>query len=116
MSANTERSQTMDAKEEESLGSDLAQESGEVVAQTVPAPSKTPFFQAINALRYQRQAMIQAIEDQTKCPLICYVAGINAPVHRDDTIGFVDLLHNLESDHALDLLLHTPGGDTDAAE
>jgi hypothetical protein len=106
----------MDAKEEESPGSDLPKESGEVVAQTVPALSKTPFFEAINALRYQRQAMIKAIEDQTKCPLICYVAGINAAVHRDDIIGFVDLLHNLESEHALDFLLHTPGGDTDAAE
>jgi len=82
----------------------------------VPEPTKTPFFQAIHALRYQRQATIKRIEELTGQPLICYVAGINAPIDRDDTVGFVDLLHNVEPDVDLDLLLHTGGGDIDAAE
>jgi hypothetical protein len=82
----------------------------------VPAPAKTPFFQAIHALRYQRQAIIRRIEELTGQCLICYVAGINAPIDRDDTVGFVDLLHNVEAETNMDLLLHTGGGDIDAAE
>jgi hypothetical protein len=60
--------------------------------------------------------MIKAIEATTGCPLICYVAGIAAAIDRDDTMGFVDLLHNIEPNHDLDFLLHTPGGDADAAD
>jgi ATP-dependent protease ClpP protease subunit len=84
--------------------------------QAVPTPSKTPLFQATNALRYQRQATIKVIQEQTGRQLICYVAGSLAPVDRDDTIGFVDLLHNVRGGQDLDLLLHTGGGDIDAAE
>lgn len=87
-----------------------------VLEQAVPMPSKTPLYQAINALRYQRQATIKLIQDQTERQLICYVAGIQAPIERDDTIGFVDLLHNVRRGRDLDLLLHTIGGDIDAAE
>ncbi len=87
-----------------------------VISQAVPAPSKTPLFQSIHALRYQRQALIQTIEDRSRCPLICYVAGISAPIDRDDIIGFVDLLHNVSPNQDLDFLLQTPGGDTDAAD
>lgn len=78
------------------------------------APLKTPLFQAMNAARYQRQSLIRRIEKRTGRPLICYVA--TASVTRDDTLGFVDLLHNLRGPLAVDLLLHTPGGDIDAAE
>ena len=34
----------------------------------------------------------------------------------DDTVPFVDLLHNVNPGESLDLLLHTGGGDIDAAE
>src|SRR5262249_18981403 len=85
-------------------------------AQVAPEPRKTPFYQAINALRYQRQAIIERIQGRTRVKLICYVAGIGAPISRDDTIGFADLLYKLRSAAPLDLLLHTPGGDIDAAE
>ena len=37
-------------------------------------------------------------------------------IDRDDTIGLVDLLHNVPPGEDLDFLLHTPGGDIDAAE
>ena len=87
-----------------------------VVEQVVPAPTKTPLFQAHNAARYQRQAEVKLIQEATGRLLICYVAGKHAPVDRDDTIGFVDLLHNVRADSDLDLLLHTGGGDIDAAE
>lgn len=80
------------------------------------APLKTPLFKTMNAARYQRQSLIHRIQERTGRPLICYVAGIAASVNRDDTLGFVDLLHNLRGPLAIDLLLHTTGGDIDAAE
>src|SRR6185369_6516952 len=73
-------------------------------------------FQAVNAARYQRQSLIRQIQEQTGRPLVCYVAGIAASLTRDDTLGFADLLHNVPANGPLDLLLHTPGGDIDAAE
>jgi ATP-dependent protease ClpP protease subunit len=88
----------------------------EVLEQAVLPPTKTPLYQAHNALRYQRQATIKLIQENTGRQLICYVAGNQAPVDRDDTIGFVDLLHNIRASQDLDLLLHTGGGDIDAAE
>src|SRR5207247_2870311 len=81
-----------------------------------PSPTKTPMFEATHAARYARQAAIKAIEERCGCALICYVAGRAAPLESDDTIGFVDLLHNVERGQNLDLLLHTGGGDMDAAE
>ncbi len=80
------------------------------------APSKTPMFQAAHADRYQRQALIKTIEDETKRRLICFVCGEDAMIKRDDTLGFVDLLFNIKKGEDIDLLLHTPGGDPDAAE
>jgi hypothetical protein len=91
-------------------------ESGDDAADILPGPSKTPFYQAIHAQRYQRQDLIKEIQKQTGRKLICYVAGQQAPVSRDDTIAFVDLLHNITSQDDLDILLHTGGGDTDAAD
>src|SRR5262245_60580334 len=83
-----------------------------VVAEyAVQSPSKTPLYQAYNASRYQRQALIKLIQDMTGRVLICYVSGKHAPIDRDDAIGFVDILHNIRSDCDLDLLLHTGGGD-----
>jgi ATP-dependent protease ClpP protease subunit len=87
-----------------------------VTEQAVPSPSKTPLYQAYNASRYQRQAVIKLIQDATGRVLICYVAGKHAGIDRDDAIGFVDLLHNIRPECDLDLLLHTGGGDIDAAE
>lgn len=94
------------------------------ISQDEPAPSepqtkrsieKTPMFTAMNAARYQRQTIIRDIENGNP-KLLCYVAGIKAPVDRSDTLGFVDLLHNVTPGDPIDLMLHTPGGDVDAAE
>ena len=80
------------------------------------AQTRTPLFQAYNAARYQRQELIKRIQDDTKRLLICYVAGGQRRIDRDDVMPFVDLLHNVPTGAELDLLLHTPGGDIDAAE
>lgn len=88
----------------------------DVIGQSIPAPTKTPLFQAIHALRYQRQAIIKKIEERSGNLLICYVSGPACMVDRDDTVPFVDLLHNIPPNQNLDLLLHTGGGDIDAAE
>lgn len=79
--------------------------------------TKTPLFQAMHAERYQRQSLIKRIQDEvTQRKLICYVAGSSALINRDDTLGMADLLHNIVKGSDLDFLLHTPGGDMDAAE
>lgn len=76
---------------------------------------KTPMFTAMNAARYQRQVLIREIETENP-KILCYVAGLKAPVDRADTLGFVDMLHNVTPGEPIDLMLHTPGGDVDAAE
>ncbi len=87
-----------------------------VIERSVPAPTKTPLFQAIHAERYQRQAIIKNIQERSERRLICYVSGGSCAIDRDDTVPFVDLLHNVPPRENLDLLLHTGGGDIDAAE
>ena len=73
-------------------------------------------FTATHAGRYQRQALMKEIESkQNDADLICYVSGDRREIERDDTIGFVDLLHNVPIANNIDLLLHTVGGDVDAA-
>jgi Serine dehydrogenase proteinase len=71
---------------------------------------------AIHAERYQRQAIIKNIQERSERRLICYVSGGSCAIDRDDTVPFVDLLHNVPPREDLDLLLHTGGGDIDAAE
>lgn len=78
-------------------------------------PSKTPLYEAMNAARYARQALIKEIEQLTKTSLICYVSP-NSEIERDDVIAMVDLLHNTVPGAPIDLMLHSPGGDIDAAE
>ena len=78
--------------------------------------TKTPLFQAYNAPRYQRQEIIKQIQDSTGSRLICYVSGIRSSIDRDDVMPFADLLHNMPPNEDIELLLHTPGGDGDAAE
>ena len=79
-------------------------------------PTKTPMYEAIHAPRYHRQALIKSIEGESGSRLICYVSGRGAVIDRDDTAGFMELLHNIQPEENVDLLLHTRGGDVDAAE
>jgi hypothetical protein len=73
-------------------------------------------YEAVNAPRYHRQALIRAIEEECGRSLICYVSGREATIDRDDTAGFMEVLHNVQPGEDVDLLLHTRGGDVDAAE
>ena len=77
---------------------------------------RTPMFLAKNFSRYERQRLIQQIENKTGRTLLCYVAGANTLINRDDVIGFNELLHNVSSGDRIDLLIHTLGGDIDSAE
>lgn len=79
-------------------------------------PKITPMYEAINAPRYHRQELIRTIEREWGRRLICYVSGRAATIDRDDTAGFMELLHNIPPEENIDLLLHTRGGDVDAAE
>jgi len=85
------------------------------VPQSKQQAEKSPMFTAMNAARYQRQALIREVEKKQPT-LLCYVAGVKAPVDRADALAFVDMLHNLTKGEPVDLMLHTPGGDVDAAE
>ena len=84
----------------------------------VPQATKTPLFQANNSDRYRRQTLINQIQARTKRLLICYVSGGSdeCVIDAGDTMPFVDLLHNVPSSRDVDLLLHTIGGNVDAAE
>ena len=73
-------------------------------------------YQAMHADRNQRQTLIKQIQETSGRQLICYVSGIAALIDRDDTLALVDLLHNVTLGNNLDFLLHTGGGDIDAAE
>ncbi|NUM53521.1 MAG: hypothetical protein HUU46_07750 [Candidatus Hydrogenedentes bacterium] len=79
------------------------------------SPLKTPMYKAMHAERYQRQAQIGQLQKESGSHLICYVSS-GARITRDDTLGVVELLHNIKPNSDIDFLLHTGGGDIDAAE
>ena len=91
-------------------------EAGLPIERGVPPGNRTPLFQANSAARYQRQTMIQEIQGRTGRRLICYVSGSGCMIDESDTMPFVDLLHNVRPGESVELLLHTPGGNIDAAE
>ncbi|MGW1341373.1 SDH family Clp fold serine proteinase [Kribbella sp. NPDC002412] len=82
----------------------------------LPQPTQTPFYRATQGARYRRQELIREIEAATGRTLICYVSGPAGYVERDDVLPLTDLLYHVEPDAKLDLMLHTLGGEVDAAE
>lgn len=72
-------------------------------------------YEAQNAERYLRQTQIKQIQGKER-RLLCYVSGPGARITRDDALGIVEMLHNVPPGSSIDLLLHTGGGDIDAAE
>src|SRR6516165_7098225 len=88
----------------------------DVAPEAADLPTRTPMYKANRADRYLRQAKIKEIGEKTGAQILCYVSGRDAQIDRDDTIGFVDLLHNVRRGQNIDLFLHTRGGDLDAAE
>jgi Serine dehydrogenase proteinase len=77
---------------------------------------KTPMFHALHHARYERQERIARIQERSGSKLICFVAADKVEISREDTLGFGDLLHNIDPGTPIDLLLQTLGGDIDAAE
>ena len=98
-------------------------EQGPNKADELPAlerPAKTPFYEALHGDRYHRQDLIRSIQERshTGAALMSYVAGAGdgAEIHRDDVLGFVDLLRPIEPGRSIDLILHSGGGDIHPAE
>lgn len=82
-------------------------------------PTQTPLFYATNRARYERQGLIRQIEEITGRTLIIYVANLNHPqsmITRNDIVPFNEICHDIQKDEKIDLFLHSPGGDPDAAE
>jgi hypothetical protein len=82
----------------------------------LPQPRQTPLFQATQSARYRRQDAIREIQDATGRKLICYISGQAGSIERDDVLPLMDLLRGVKAGDRLDLMLHTYGGDVDAAE
>ncbi len=59
--------------------------------------SKTPLFEANHASRYQRQTLINQIQERTKRSLICYVSGIECIIDENDTMPFPASVHTARS-------------------
>lgn len=85
-------------------------------APPIPPMKRTPAFAATNGMRYRRQELIKEIELATSSQLICCIGGAATAIRRDDVLFLSDLLHNIRRGEPIDLMLHTPGGDMDAAE
>lgn len=82
-------------------------------------PQQTPLFHATNRERYERQSLIKQIEDLTGRHLIVYVANFNHPmnmIRRDDVVPFSEICFDIPTNSKIDLMLHSPGGDPNAAE
>lgn len=77
---------------------------------TISAP-QSPYFRALQAPRYERQAIIREYEERFECALIV----INGPIHRDMIAPFEDAIGDLEPDEGLDLMLTSLGGDGEIA-
>lgn len=80
---------------------------------------QTPMFRALQSDRYARQRAIEDIQVHTDRKLIVYEANLwseRSGIGEDDIQPFADLLVRLSPGENLDLLVHSPGGDIDAAE
>ena len=98
------------------LNSPSSDEAGSSIGLETPTDTRTPLFQANSAARYQRQTMIAQIESRSGRRLTCYVSGSECIINENDTMPFVDLLHNVRPGERVELMLHTRGGSIDAAE
>ena len=77
---------------------------------------RTPMYVTKHSSRYQRQDLIRTIENKTGRTLLCFIAGNQCRINRDDVVGFVELLYKVSSTEKIDLMIHTLGGEIDAAE
>ncbi len=80
---------------------------------------QTPFYRAVRSDRYSRQDAIRQIQSLTDRQLIVYEANIlssGGSLSEQDIQPFADLLSRVDRGSRVDLMLHTSGGDIDAAE
>lgn len=101
--------------EDISTGEPNQQEGDDANAAKAMSPARTPLYAAYNSERYHRQDLIKEIQRESEFRLISYVSSGARIVH-DDEIYFGDLLHGISDGENIELLLHTPGGDIDAAD
>ena len=84
-----------------------------------PGFSQTPLFRALQSDRYSRQQAIREIQKATGAVLIVYETNLwsnRSSLGPEDVQPFVDLLNKVSPKQNLDLLVHSAGGDIDAAE
>ena len=80
-------------------------EAGPLIEQGASLSNRTPLFQANSAARYQRQGIIKQIQARTGRRLICYVSGRECIINENDTMPFVDLLHNVRPGESAEKLV-----------
>lgn len=78
--------------------------------------NRTPLYAALSADRCRRQDLIREIQTRSQFRLISYVSSGSCLIEHDGAIYFRDLLHRIHDNEDIELMLHTPGGDIDAAE
>lgn len=91
------------------------QGTGDESAVDAGSSTRTPFYAASHSERYHRQDLIRSIQRESEFRLICYVSS-GCRIEHNDAVQFRDLLHRVGDGEDIELLLHTPGGDIDAAD
>lgn len=85
---------------------------------TQETPNQSPLYWVSHKDRYLRQLLIKDIESITNRNLIIYFTDCDrttAQIDQSDDVGFYELLNKIEG-KAIDLMLETNGGVTDATE
>ena len=72
---------------------------------------RTPYFEAVNASRYERQELVRQYQDMTGANLIVIIDQI----YPDRMTLLEDLLYDCHNDKDLHVLLSSPGGDGETA-
>lgn len=77
----------------------------------------------VDALDYVRRGYLRKLGEITGRNVIAYYSGWlqkpgmkNTSISDDDKNGFMTVIHNMDRSKGLDLIMHTPGGDTAATE
>lgn len=80
-------------------------------------------FEAENPFDYVRRKYLQQLHDKTGRNVIAYYSGwLQKPqfnktdINDEDKNGFMTTVHGLDRSKGLDIILHTPGGNTAATE
>lgn len=81
-------------------------------------PSQSPLFWVEQKDRYLRQLLIRDIEEMTGRRFIVYFANRleQSEIDSRDALYMAEVLGDLAANDAVDMLIETPGGQTDATE